>query len=330
MEEGPEMVTRLLTIVGRALIVLVACFTIVFLVVYAVPGDPAALMLGGPSGALTASPEQIAEINAQYGFDQPLIVQYGHRLFDTFTGNWGRSYLSGQEVSVLVATGLASTLPLALLAFFLAVVGGLLLGGFAARSRNRAVNAVLEMVPPISISLPGFWVGLMLIQLFSFTWPIFPATGNASPAAIVLPAITLAIPATGYIAQVFAQSLRKALAQPYAEVARAKGLSPTAILLSHGVRNAMPATMTVFGIIAANLIAASAVIEIVFSRAGIGSTFERAVVSKDLPVVLVITVLVAAMYLAANTIVDLLYPLVDPRVARGSRAPRLSLKGAPA
>jgi peptide/nickel transport system permease protein len=330
MRRSGGLLARLLAIVARAVVVLVACFTIVFLIIYAVPGDPAALMIGGPSGALTATPEQIAEVNAVYGFDQPLIVQYVTRLVDTFTGDWGRSFVTGQQVTDVVATGLANTLPLAAVALALAGVGGLLLGGLAAYTRGRRINALLEMLPPVSISLPGFWVGLMLIQLFSFTWPIFPASGNAGPAALVLPAVTLAIPAIGYIAQVFADSLRTALGQPHADVARAKGLSRSAVLVRHGVRNALPATATVFGIIAANLVAASAVIEIVFSRQGLGSSFERAVVSKDLPVVLVITVLVAALYLAVNTIVDLLYPLIDPRIARSFRAPRASLKGASA
>lgn len=318
---------RLLAIIGRAVIVLLACFTIVFLIIYAVPGDPAALMLGGPSGALTASPEQIAQINEIYGFDQPLIVQYFTRLVDTVTGNWGRSYMTGQEVSTLVLTGLASTLPLALTALVLATVIGLILGAAAAYSRGRVISSLLEMLPPISISLPAFWVGLMLIQLFSFTWPIFPAAGNATPASIVLPAVTLAIPAAGYIAQVFAESLRSALRQSYADVARAKGLSRFGVLTAHAFRNALPATTTVFGIIAANLVAASAVVEIVFSRPGIGSTFERAVVSKDLPVVLVITVLISAMYLTVNIIVDLVYPLIDPRVTRTAQASRLIPRG---
>ncbi|WP_426323342.1 ABC transporter permease [Microbacterium sp. E-13] len=324
------MAFRLLAILGRAVIVLVACFTIVFLIVYAIPGDPAALMLGGPTGAMTAPPELIARINAEYGFDQPVIIQYLTRLVDTFTGNWGRSFVTGQEVSQLVLEGLAATLPLALVALLLAGVGGLVVGGLAAYTGGRRINGLLELVPPISISLPGFWVGLMLIQLFSFTLPIFPASGNATPASIVLPAITLAIPATGYLAQVFAESLRKALEQPYADVARAKGLPRSAVLFAHGVRNALPATATVFGIIAANLVAASAVIEIVFSRAGLGSAFERAVVSKDLPVVLVITVLVAAMYLVVNVVVDLVYPLIDPRVAPRARAGRSVPRGATA
>lgn len=322
------MVMRMLAIIARAAIVLVACFSVVFFVVYAVPGDPAALMLGGPAGALTASPEQIALINAQYGFDQPLLVQYVTRLVDTFTGNWGRSYVTGQEVNALVADGLANTVPLALFALVLATVGGLLLGGFAAYTGGRRINVVLEMIPPVTISLPGFWVGLMLIQLFSFTVPLFPAAGNATPAALVLPAVTMAIPAAGYIAQIFAESLRNALAQPHADVARAKGLSRAGVLRAHAVRNALLPTATVYGIVAANLFAASAVIEIVFSRAGIGSTFERSVVSKDLPVVMVITVLVASIYLLVNTVVDLLYPLIDPRVSRSIRVPSPIPKGA--
>jgi peptide/nickel transport system permease protein len=330
MGKGRVIGMRVPAIIGRAAIVLVACFTIVFLIIYAVPGDPAALMLGGATGALTASPEQIAEINSTYGFDQPLIVQYIARLVDTFTGNWGRSYVSGQEVSALVLNGLASTLPLAACALLLATVAGLLLGAAAAYSRGRLISGLLEALPPVSISLPAFWVGLMLIQLFSFTWPIFPAAGNASPASVVLPAVTLAIPAAGYIAQVFAESLRTALGQSYADVARAKGLTRLGVLTAHAVRNALPATTTVFGIVAANLVAASAVVEIVFSRAGIGSTFERAVVSKDLPVVLVITVLVAGMYLTVNIIVDLVYPLIDPRVTRTSRVARLTPGGAAA
>lgn len=319
--------SRALPEIARAAGVLLACFTFVFVILYAVPGDPAVLMIGGATGSLTATPAQIAEVNALYGFDRPIVVQWWNHLVQLITGDWGRSYQTGQPVSELILRGLSSTIPLALLALVIAVVCGLILGAVTVMTRRRRLASVLESLPPISISLPSFWTGLMLIQIFSFQWGLFPASGATGFDSMVLPAVTLALPATGYIAQVFADSLRNVANQPYTRVAHAKGLTRTAVLMRHGIRNALPSAVTVIGIIAASLLAASAVVEIVFSRNGIGSTLERAVATKDLPVVLVITVLVAGIYVVINSLVDLVSPLIDPRLARRISASRVASKG---
>lgn len=296
-----------------AVVVMWAAFTLVFIVLYLVPGDPALLIAGG-DGGLQATPEVLAQIRHEYGFDQPLFFQYLHALGGVVTGNLGESYQMKQPVTTLLAAEVGSTSALAFFALGLAIVIGVLLGGAAVYTRSRPLSRLLDALPPIGASLPAFWVGLVLMQFLSFAIPIFPSAGDDGFASFVLPGATMAILGSASIAQVFARALRTSYAEPYVEVARAKGAGRFRVFLVHAARNALLPSITVAGILVANLFAASTITEMIFSRNGLGLALDKAVQSKDIPMVEGAVLVIAGVYVLSNLVVDLVYPIVDPRL----------------
>nr|WP_276611978.1 ABC transporter permease [Kineococcus vitellinus] len=203
---------------------------------------------------------------------------------------------------------------LAAAAFALALVLGVATALASTWARWGWVRSLLLALPPLGVSLPTFWVGLLLIQLLSFRVPVFPALGNEGAASLVLPAVTLAVPVSASIAQVLARGLRTALAEPYVETARAKGASRARVHLRHALRNATIPALTIAGVIVGNLLAGAVVVETVFSRVGIGRLTVSAVNGQDIPLVQGLVLLAAAVFVATNLVVDLLYPVVDPRI----------------
>ncbi len=181
---------------------------------------------------------------------------------------------------------------------------------------------MLLALPPLGVSLPTFWVGLVLIELFSFRLPIFPAIGNGGPISLVLPVITLAIPTGAVIAQLLAKSLLRTLREPYVDVARAKGLGALTIHLGHAARNAALPAFTATGMMVGHLFAGSVVVETVFARNGVGRITSTAVSFQDIPVVQGIVALGAAVFVIVNLIIDLVYPLLDPRIVAGGARSR--------
>jgi peptide/nickel transport system permease protein len=306
-----------------AVFVMWAAFTVTFIILYLVPGDPALLIVGG-DGGVQATPEQLAAVRAEYGFDQPVIVQYLQRLAGVMSGDFGVSYQMRQPVASLIADQFGSTLALAMFALVVAVVGGLLVGGLAAYTKSRWITQLLDSLPPLGASLPTFWVGLVLMQAFCFQLGWFPSAGERGFESLVLPGITMAIPGSASIAQVFAKSLRSSSRDDYVTVARAKGVGRARVFISHAARNALLPTITVAGMIVAGLFAYSAITETIFSRAGMGMALDNAVQSKDIPMVSGIVLVIAAVFVITNLIVDLIYPTIDPRLrtASGSRAVR--------
>ncbi|MDP9907897.1 ABC transporter permease [Arthrobacter bambusae] len=309
-----------------AVLVLWAVFTAVFIILFIVPGDPAQVIAGG-AGGLEATDEQLAAIRAQYGLDQPVIVQYFSMLWGAVTLDWGTSFVFKQPVLPLLAANFASTAQLAAFALIVAVLLGLLIGGLAAYTQSRLLSSTLDALPPIGVATPTFWVGLVLMQVFSFTLGWFPASGDQGLASVVLPGLTMAIPAAAIIAQVFAKSLRTASNEPFVPVARAKGLSRLRVFLSHTARNALLPTVTVMGLVIGSLFAASTVSETIFSRNGLGMALQHSVQSKDIPMVLGAVMLVAGVYVITTLVVDLLYPLIDPRLR--SQTARISAANGP-
>jgi peptide/nickel transport system permease protein len=174
-------------------------------------------------------------------------------------------------------------------------------------------------VPVVSMSMPAYWVALVLIEVFSFEFPLFPATGDNGPAALVLPAITMALPAAGVIGQVLGDGLVTALADGYVVTARAKGAGNWRVLLRHALRNASIPTVTLIGTTIGNLLAASVVAETVFGRPGLGRLTLTAITSHDLPVLQGMVALLGVLYVMVNLVVDLLYGWLDPRVTSGRR-----------
>jgi peptide/nickel transport system permease protein len=309
---------------GQAVLVLWAAFTVTFAILYLLPSDPVSIMLAGGQGGeqSTVDPAQVAALRAELGLDDPLPVQYLHALWRTLHLDLGNSVRNGAPVSTLIGDALPQTALLAATAFALALVIGTGIAFLSTWTRWGWVRTLLLALPPLGVSLPTFWVGLLLVQLLSFRIPVFPALGNEGFPSLVLPSVTLAIPVSASIAQVLARSLRTALTEPYVETARAKGASRARVHLRHALRNATIPALTIGGVVVGNLLAGAVVVETVFSRVGIGRLTVAAVNGQDIPLVQGLVLLAAAVFVVTNLVVDLLYPVVDPRirVVGGARA----------
>ncbi|ALE84739.1 ABC transporter permease [Pseudonocardia sp. HH130629-09] len=309
----PYLLRRL----GLAAVVLWAAWTVSFVVLYLLPGDPVATMASASDGE-PVSPAELAALRARYGLDQPLPVQYVTKLWAALHGDLGTSFVSGQDVRTAVAEALPPTLQIAAAGLVVAVVAGTAVAVAATWVRSPWLRQVLASLPSLAVSLPVFWVGLMLVQLFSFSLGWLPSVGDRGPESLVLPAVTLGLPTGALVAQVLAKSLTQALDSPYVTTARAKGVGEAAVHLRHALGNAAIPALTVLGYVVGNVLAGSVVVETVFTRPGLGRLTVASVGAQDIPVVQGIVLFAALAFVVVNLLVDLAYPLLDPRVAVAS------------
>jgi peptide/nickel transport system permease protein len=301
--------------VAQAVIVLWAAFTVSFIVLYLLPSDPVSILMNSADGGGgVVSPAAIARVKHEYGLDQPVIVQYFEQLWRVVHLDFGTSISQGQPVSRLLSEDLPPTLQLAGLALVITVVLGVTLAFIATFVRARWLRLLLERIPAFGVSLPTFFVGLLLIQLFSFTLRWFPAGGSSGFSSLVLPAVTMALPTAGVLAQVLIRSLTDTLGEGWIVTAQAKGVGRLGIHSRHVFRNAALPALTILGLLFGATITQAVVAETVFSRVGVGRLAQQAVLAQDIPVVQGIVLIAAALFVTVNLIVDLVYPLLDPRV----------------
>ena len=297
---------RLLSGIG----VLWGAATLTFLAINLSAGDPAMAILGGPGA--NPSAELIAQVRAEYGLDQPLIVQYGQYLGRLAQGDLGDSYNLRRPVGQVISGQLGATVQLSLSAAALAVLLAVVV---AVRSANRApwVRSLVSGTELVLSSAPSFVIGLGLLLVFAFGWHLLPPSGSNSWQALILPSVALALPVAVVISQVLRQELEDTLEQPFIAMARARGLSETGVRLKHALRHALVPLVTLSGFVFASLLGGAVVIELLFSRQGIGRLMLDAANTKDVPLLLGITLLAAAIYVVVNFLVDLINHLVDPR-----------------
>ncbi|SDH21362.1 ABC transporter permease [Pseudonocardia oroxyli] len=309
--------------VAQAVGVLWAAFTVTFVVLYLLPSDPVALQLGA-AGIETdkLTPEQLAQVEAQYGLDQPVLAQYWHYLTGALHGDFGTSFAQGLPVSQLIGERVGTTLTLSLVAGALSLVAGTTLAWLAAYVRWRPLRLFLSRLPSVGASFPQFFIALLLIQLLSFSLAWLPATGDRGWQTLVMPALTIALLTGSMLAQVLMRSFDDTLQQPYITTARATGLSRAAVQLTHAFRNAALPAMTILGVLVAQTVTSAIVVETVFTRDGVGRLAQQAVLAQDVPVVLGVVTLAAAVFVAVNLVVDLLYPLLDPRIVHTPKVSR--------
>lgn len=313
---GRYLAKRLAAAVG----VLWAAYTLAFAILYLLPGDPAEILAAGGENT-DPDPAALAKLRAEYGLDRPIVEQYWDKLWAALHGNFGISVTNGRPVTDVISDAAPSTLLLTFGALAAAIIGGSLLALIATYPRGAGLRQLLLALPSLAVSAPTFWVGLILVQLLSFQWRLLPAIGNEGWKSLVMPVVTLAIPVSAVVAQVLAKSLLTELGSPYVEIAQAKGVSRARIHLHHVARNAAIPTLTLVGVLTGELLAGTVVVETVFSRAGIGRVTAAAVERQDIPVVLGVVVFSAVIFVSVNLLVDLVYPLLDPRIAQsGTRA----------
>ncbi|MFE7225093.1 ABC transporter permease [Nocardioides sp. NPDC057577] len=299
--------------VGRAAFVVWAAFTLTFVLLYVLPANPVDLMFD-PAELNTVTPEVREQVADTYGFNDPVLVQYLERLWHALTGDFGNSVQSGRSVSAGVAAVLPSTLLLALGALVLALVIAFVIALVATATRQEWLRRLVEALPTSAVSVPVFLSGILLLQVFAFRLGWFPAFGDDGWRSLVLPLITLAIPVAGPIAQLLVRSFAAELHSGYVTTSWAKGASRGQVIIGDVFRNASLPALTIAGITFGNLIAGSVITETVFARQGIGRMTQTAINTLDIPVVQGIVVLVAASFALINLVVDLIYPLLDPRL----------------
>ena len=300
---------RLLRRLLGAIPTLLITWTVVFGAMRLVPGDPVLLMLQGTpisDGAMDAA-------RAKLGLDRPLVVQYVSFIANAAVGDFGDSFRSRQKVTGLIAAEFPYTLQLAFGGFVIGVLLGATLGVIAGVWPNGWVDTICMTLALAGLSLPSFWIGMILIQVFATTLGWVPVLGTGLD-ALILPAISTGLFIAGGLARLTRNSIIEVMAQDYIRTARAKGLSAVRVVAKHAMRNALIPPLTLLGIQFAVLIGGAVVTETVFARPGIGRLLVLAVLEKDFPVVQGIVVLTTAAYVLINVLIDIAYGIIDPRV----------------
>ncbi|EOC0209918.1 ABC transporter permease [Cronobacter dublinensis] len=303
--------------VGQALLVLWASFTVSFVLLQLLPGDAIAIKFQNPELGLNA--QQIAQMRTAYGADAPLWRQYLESLGGALRGDFGYSLQAGVPVSALLAASLPATLRLAALGFTLALVIALTLAALSTLSAGRALRRFFAALPSLFVAVPTFWLGITLIQLFSFQLRLIPVINPGFWEGLILPVVTLAVPVSAPLAQLMIRNIDVVLHQPFVTVARAKGASHRGVLWRHVARNALLPVLTVAGLLLGELIAGALVTETVFGLNGLGQLTCDAVNNQDLAVLQAIVLVAAFGFVLINLLVDLLYPLFDPRLSLSRR-----------
>jgi peptide/nickel transport system permease protein len=308
---------------AQAVGVLWAAYTVTFAVLYLLPSDPVALQLGA-AGIETdkLSTSQLDAAMAKYDLDRPVVEQYLTHLWNALHGDFGISISKQVPVTDLLVDRIGATAALSLLAGVLSLIGGFSLAYLASYLRWRPARLLLSRLPSVGASFPQFFIGLLLIQVFAFNLAWFPATGTDGFSSLVLPAVTISLLTSSVLAQVLMRSFDETLHQPYIVTARAKGLSRAAVQWKHAFRNAALPAMTILGVVVGLTVTSAIVTETVFSRNGIGKLAQEAVVAQDVPVVLAIVSFAAGLFVVVNLVVDLLYPLLDPRIVHVQKVSR--------
>ena len=288
---------------------LLITWTVVFGAMRLVPGDPVLLMLQGTP----VSDAAMAAARAKLGTDRPLLVQYGAFLANAARGDFGDSFRSRQPVTSLIAAEFPYTLQLAVGGFAVGIGLGVALGLIAGVRPNGWIDTLCMTLALGGLSLPSFWIAMILIQVFANQLGWVPVLGTGLD-ALILPSISLGLFVAGGLARLIRNSMIDAMAQDYIRTARAKGLTALQVVGKHALRNALIAPLTLLGIQFATLIGGAVVTETVFARPGIGRLLVLAVLEKDFPVVQGIVVLTTAAYVLINVAIDIAYGLIDPRV----------------
>jgi peptide/nickel transport system permease protein/oligopeptide transport system permease protein len=300
---------RLLAVVPVLFGVTLAVFSMLFLV----PGDPVKIMLA----EFVTSPDQVAQMRAQLHLDEPILKQYGRFVANAARGDLGTSIRSRRAVSTEIGENVASTAQLAVASMAVAIAIGVPLGLMAALFRSSWFDAGSMIVALLGVSMPSFWLGLLMIVTFSLHLGWFPATGGGDLWHLVLPAVTLGMIASAIIARLTRSSMLEVLGQDYVRTARAKGLAWWGVVVRHALKNALIPVITIFGLQFGNLLAGAVIVETVFSRPGLGRLIVGGILAKDFPLVQGTVLFVATAYVLINVLVDITYAFVDPRIRFG-------------
>ncbi len=300
-----------------SLIVLLGVTVVVFALVHLVPGDPVRIALG-----TRYTPEAYEALRSASGLDRPILSQFFGYVGSALTGDLGVSFRNGDPVTVTLMERLPATLSLAAAGIVIAALIALPAGTYSALREGRLSDAIVRVTSQFGVSIPDFWLGILLIGLFSTTLGWLPTAGYrplfTDPAGwlshIILPGLTVGVVAAAIMTRYVRAAVLDVAAMGYVRTARSKGLSPRVVTFRHTVRNALVPILTITGIQLATLLGGVIVVEVVFAWPGLGRLVYNAVAARDYPVIQGAVLLIAALFLAINLIVDVLYAVVDPRI----------------
>jgi peptide/nickel transport system permease protein len=304
----------LIFVVRRLLLtipVLLGVLFVVMLTMDLIPGDPVALMLGD-----AATKETIAKFREHLGLDRPLVVRYLRYLGQVVTGDLGRSIQQNRPVVDELADAWPATLQLTTTALALAALVGVATGIVSAVWPNSVFDALSRLSSLFGLSMPVFWTGLVLIVVFAFWLPLLPVGGVGSPAHLVLPAVTLALPSIAMIARMTRSSVLEVLREDYVRTARAKGVGERLVVVKHALRNAAIPILTLIGLQAGQLMGGAVLTETVFAWPGLGRLMVKAIFARDYILLQGLVLIFALAFVVINLVVDLSYGALDPRVSR--------------
>ena len=301
------LIRRFLT----SILVLFGVSVLVFSIIHLAPGDAVTAILGRQK----VSAERVSELRAQLGLNDPIPVQYARYLGKVLRGDLGESIRNYVPVSKAIGEQLPSTIALALSALAIALPLGFLMGLAAALSQGSWFDTAIMGVSVSGMSVPTFWLGLLLIMFFSVHLRWFPSISNSnSPADLFLPALTLALPEAAIIARMVRASMLDVLDKEYVTVARAKGLREHNVVVKHAMRNALIPIVTFVGLQMAYLLGGSAIVETMFARQGIGRLAVDAISNRDYPMVQGVVLVVAVIYVVINVFTDITYTVLNPKI----------------
>jgi peptide/nickel transport system permease protein len=302
---------------GQSLVTLFLASVVVFLGIRALPGDPALALAGEER-----DPVALAEVRAQYGLDQPVLVQYGRWLVQVAQGNLGESLRTGISVTETIWTRIPVTLELALLSLLVAIILGVGTGVLAAVRRGSGVEWLTNMAALLGLSVPSFWLGIMLILVFAIILGWLPASGYVSPLEdpignlqhMLLPALVLGVQFAAILMRQTRSAMLESLGADYVRTARAKGLSERQVVFGHALRNSWITVLTLLGLRLGLLISGAVITEQVFVIPGFGRLVVEAVFTRDYPIIQGVALVSATAYILANLGVDFMYSVANPRI----------------
>ena len=289
--------------------VLLGVTLVIYLILNMAPGDPAKVILGEQ-----ATPEQIAELREEMGLNDPVLVQYARYIFNLVQGDMGESYNSGLKCNVEIFARFPNTLRLTICAISLAVILALPIGIVAAVKQNSIFDGISMFVALIGLSMPVFWLGLLLILFFSLRLGWFPSSGAEGWKSLVLPTVTLGFQQMASIARVTRSSMLEVIRADYIRTARAKGVAESKVITKHALKNALIPTVTVVGLQFGGMLGGSVMTESVYAWPGVGRLMVQSINKRDIPMVLGCVIMFSVTSSVVNLLVDVLYGFIDPRI----------------
>jgi peptide/nickel transport system permease protein len=298
--------------------VLAVC-ALTFFLMHIIPGGTAELILKHTVLELEEIPtdEQIAEISSRYNLHDPLYIQFGNWLAGALQGDLGSSYIQKKPVSYLLLLRLPATIQLAFAAMSIAVLIGVPLGIFCAIRENKFTDYILRIVTLMGVSMPGFWLALILILFFSVNLKLFPVAGYGELRYLVLPAVALSAHSLALTLRMVRTGMLEVMSQPYIAFAISKGLSPRHVIARHALKNALLPAITVLALSLGHMLGGAVVIESIFAWPGVGSLLVDAISGRDIPLVQGCVLTIVGVFVTINLLVDLTYTYLDPRIRYG-------------